>query len=747
MAAALAVYVGASLFIGREILAHLSTAIANDAGDPILTTSILHWIGSHVPYSDAWYQLPIFYPSRDTLTFSEHLLGVAVVAAPIEWLTGSAVAAYNVTVVLSFMLSAAAMFALGLRLTRSVPAAFIAGLAYGFAPYRISQLPHIQMEVVWWAPLALLGLHAYLDTGRVRWLVVYGVAWTLQGAANGYMLVFLSVLIGVWTLWFVIAQRRWRELTMIAAATVIAVIPLAPILLRYVQAHRFYGMVRSVEEIKFFSADIAAIGCAPPLLTVWGWVRVGCRPEGELFPGVALFALFVGAAIAVFKWGPPSTPAPRWVRIAARLLLLVGVVYAAIALSVWRFGPWSYQLGPLRVSSSSVAKPLLVSLCSFLLALLIPPGARMAARRASTTSFYVLGAVLMWLLALGPRLRFMDKSIGYDGPYDWVMLIPGGDGLRVPARFWMVAVLCLAVVAALFVADVLKRRQGRGATLFVALVAVCVLADGWVNAIPVQPLPPSVPNPAALAGRTVLDLPMGDYPDIGAQYRAVLGGWRTINGYSGFAPLYYPMLTEAANEHAPDLFDPLQELGELDVVVRRDAAADQALVRALPDVITTAEDDTFTQFRLPEKRHRQYGTGRRVPIASVSSTCAPAGVGRAIDSKASTEWVCGPEMSAEALLIDLGREQDAGGLRYDATFGNDVPRQLIIETSIDGVSWMPARQGSAWGAAISAAMRNEQTLPMWFPFEPRRARYVRLSRPAQEKEYYWRITELEVWTR
>ena len=207
VAACLGIYILASVVMGRDVLAHLGDTIANDAGDPILTTTILHWVATHVPYTDAWYQFPIFYPSRDTLTFSEHLLGVSVIAAPIEWLTGSPVVAYNLTLVASFALSAAAMFALAWRLTGSVPASFIAGLAYGFNPYRISQLPHIQMEVLWYAPLAVLGLHAYLETGRRRWLALYGVCWMLQGAANGYALVFLSVLIGVWLLWFVVAAR------------------------------------------------------------------------------------------------------------------------------------------------------------------------------------------------------------------------------------------------------------------------------------------------------------------------------------------------------------------------------------------------------------------------------------------------------------------------------------------------------------------------------------------------------------
>ena len=87
------------------------------------------------------------------------------------------------------------------------------------------------------------------------------------------------------------------------------------------------------------------------------------------------------------------------------------------------------------------------------------------------------------------------------------------------------------------------------------ILAVLVLADGWVSAIPAQPLPPDVPNPAALAGRTVLDLPAGDYPDIAAQYRAVRGGWRAVNGYSGFLPPYYPIVVNASREDVPGILD------------------------------------------------------------------------------------------------------------------------------------------------------------------------------------------------
>ena len=141
----LLVYTIITAIIGRDVLAHLGSTIANDAGDPLLTAAILKWNATHLPLTDAWYQFPIFYPTRDTLTFSEHLLGLSVIASPIYWLTGDIVITYNLVLLLTFPLCGIAMYALIVRLTGSAAGAFIAGLAFAFAPYRISQLPHIQM--------------------------------------------------------------------------------------------------------------------------------------------------------------------------------------------------------------------------------------------------------------------------------------------------------------------------------------------------------------------------------------------------------------------------------------------------------------------------------------------------------------------------------------------------------------------------------------------------------------------------
>ena len=71
---------------GRLVLAHPASTIVHDVGDPLLTASLLHWNAWTLPLRPAWWQFPIFAPTADALAFSEHLLGLSVLATPIEWL-------------------------------------------------------------------------------------------------------------------------------------------------------------------------------------------------------------------------------------------------------------------------------------------------------------------------------------------------------------------------------------------------------------------------------------------------------------------------------------------------------------------------------------------------------------------------------------------------------------------------------------------------------------------------------------
>src|SRR4029453_16849198 len=143
---------------------------ANDPRDPILNATVLWWNATHLPFSSDWWNGPQFYPSGGARAFTENLAGITLVSSPVYWITGSPIAAYNVAYFMTWPLSGFFTYLLVRRLTTRGDAAFLAGLAYAFVPYRIAELGHIQVLATYGLPLALLGLHGYREDGRTRWL-------------------------------------------------------------------------------------------------------------------------------------------------------------------------------------------------------------------------------------------------------------------------------------------------------------------------------------------------------------------------------------------------------------------------------------------------------------------------------------------------------------------------------------------------------------------------------------------------
>ena len=175
----------------------MGSVLPNDAGDPALNTWILWWNTQTMPFSTAWWNAPAFYPAPGVLSFSENLLGLSLISTPLHWLGAGPQAAYNVVFLLTFPLSALGAYLLGYELTKRHDAAFIAGLLFGFAPYRIAHLPQIQSLASFPMPFALLGLHRYLRDPRPKWLALFAAGWFLQGLCNGYYLLFFSVFVGI----------------------------------------------------------------------------------------------------------------------------------------------------------------------------------------------------------------------------------------------------------------------------------------------------------------------------------------------------------------------------------------------------------------------------------------------------------------------------------------------------------------------------------------------------------------------
>jgi hypothetical protein len=306
-------------------------------------------------------------------------------------------------------------------------------------------------------------------------------------------------------------------------------------------------------------------------------------------------------------------------------------------------------------------------------------------------------------------------------------------------------VMCLTTAAGIFVAAVLRGRTRRTAGVAVVILACALLADGWMAPVPARPMPAPVPDPASLQGQIVLQLPIDPYPDIAATWRAVTGGWKSVNGYSGYAPNYYASLALAAKSADGAMFPPFRREGDLHVLVADDATALKAAVERQPGAVRVAQRYGTTQYRLPRQASRAAVTGDRLRIATVQSPCASDTIGRTFDDDEQSLWECGGPSDTQELTIDLGNATAVGSIDYSlGRYSWNMPGELAIDTSVDGTSWIEAYRGSVVGELIEGGLRDARSLRAVLSFPPREARYVRVRPRAQPEQSVWFVAELAV---
>lgn len=732
---ALVVMVWAAALLWSVLRAPSST-IPMDVGDPILNASILHWSATRTPFTTEWWNFPSYVPARGVTTFTEHLLGLWPLAAPTIWMTGDPVLAYNLTFYLSFVLNALAMYALVRTLTGSTAGAIVAALAFTCNPYRGGQFSHIQMIMTWGMPLALLGLHRYLAGGRATALVLFGAGWLGMTLSNAYFIVFFGVFVGCWVLWFCTARDAWRRLPGILAAAAIASLPLVPIVLKYIEVHRQYGFARSPGEIIGYSADIAGLFFAHPAASVATRFVPPLAEEGALFPGFAVLAL--GAA--GMMRGIARRPVPPARRALVRVAQVGAVVFLAATVTA---ALTDVRLeGPIRFSISQPHKPMTGLLICLTAVAALSPRFRAAAAARDAALFYALMAVLMWLLSLGPEARLWGERVLYQPPYAWLLKVPGTTGLRVPARFWMLAVMALCVLAGYAVAALRRRR-----TAVAVAISVVVLIEGWMDVAAAAIPEKNAPRPAAVDA-AVLELPMGNIGDeIAAQFRAVLGGYRTLNGYSGFDPPHVHPLRVGVRLREGGVLTELRRRMPLHVsVIANDEDGFRSWIR------DTQQDATVVSaavgrvlYLLPQLPPvpADEGSERRFVISGVSCSAEKAPL--VVDGSLQTRWDCGPAWPGQQITVELLAPARVCAVSLAlGPYTTDAPRNLLVEASDDGITWRTVWSGLGAPHALAAAIEDPKRIDLRFRFTPARARRVRLTQTGDTMEWYWSVAELRV---
>ncbi len=537
----------------------LTHDVPGDLGDPLFSAWVLAWDATH--FGRGWLQANIFYPHPLTLAYSELLAPQALQILPVYAATGNPFLCYNLAFLSTFVLSGLGMFLFCRELTGSRIAGFVAGLAFAFAPYRVTSIPHFQVMSAQWLPFALFGMRRFFDTGSKPALAGATTAWIVQNLSCGYYLFFFSPAIALYVLWEVTRRHLWRDagvLRRLALSWTVMFLATAPFLLVYYQLRRLGFEARFLAEAQRYSADVYSYFTADPDLRLWGLIaRAWPKPEALLFPGLTIVLLaMVGA----------TRPATRGQRAWIAVTLAISVPVALLLLGV------PIRLPGLKITS--LWRALIVFSGAIAVGLWLWPEQRRAVRRwlASPAGFFALLTAFAIVMSFGPSIHARGRVVAAPSLYAlFYYVVPGFDGLRVPARFAMLAACSLAALVAIAIGAI-ERANRRRARWLACAAGVLILAESFAVPIPINQNIPSYTQPGLAAlpesidigaglpdvyrfvaqlppDAAILELPVGE-PAFDIRYMFYsTRHWRPlVNGYSGGAPKDYEVLTEAMKD-------------------------------------------------------------------------------------------------------------------------------------------------------------------------------------------------------
>ena len=460
----------------------------------------------------------IFYPRANTLAYSEHMIATAVLVAPINW-AGHPILAYNVALLLSFILTGIGTTLWVRHLTKSTIAGVAAGIIWTFAPAKFDQLPHLQMLSGQWIPFALWTCTLYLESGLARYALLCSGFVAIQFLACTYYGLILLPCLAVYALLLLLHLERpagtltWPKVSRdVAAMVLIFAILVAPFGLQYVRASAAEDFTYRLSVLEQYSAQPKSF-VAPGTFNKAAYMeplRRYRRAEANFFPGVAPSCMFLVALLWLLPFSyrgrwvgskrdgqsgetsePPSSSAspgddtgagsrsrhgPHRLRLWVHRLLLVLTLVAAIAhvsslvVAQWWTRPASIEwVLPLsRTVHPSLWLPVFAGI-----AVALNPFGRGSGNGGKPSPRAVFVVVLSflalatYLLAMGPNVRAWNFEVGH-GPY-WILysLASPYQGLRGVGRFGLLWVLFVAALAGFALAAALERTgMNRGAAAF-----------------------------------------------------------------------------------------------------------------------------------------------------------------------------------------------------------------------------------------------------------------------------------------
>jgi hypothetical protein len=424
----------------------------------------------------------LFYPQGLDLFWQTLSLPQGLLALPIT-LTLGPLPAYNLLILLSFVLGGYGAFLFCRSIVGHNGAAIVGGAIYAFAPFHLQKVLDAQLEVaaIQWLPLALLVVHMLLERAAAGerplslalWSLAAGMLLLIVGLGTWYYGLFALMYTGmaavVFALYAYIGGRKdgarpIRTLGWGLAPLVVWLVLMAPRLVSLATTgDRLLGDARTEQAQNF--ADVVAFWLPNPNHPLWGGAITDYYLR--LHPEAFLWNISFG---------------------------VVGTLLALLAMITgWRTRwPWAILL------------------------------------------------LATALFALGSTLRAFGVDTGIPMPYALIEHLPGIRNSHRPNHIVVITILLVALLAAFAVRDLAERWPRWNGLLTGALLLAIFAIDGWGGPLPLYSRPMPAPY-ASLGSATgaILPVPLHlNFSNSENLWYQTVHGWPIIGGFIGREPPY-----------------------------------------------------------------------------------------------------------------------------------------------------------------------------------------------------------------
>jgi hypothetical protein len=282
----------------------------------------------------SYWNAPIFHPTKNTFAFSEPQ-PTTLAVAPVLWLTGSRVLAYNIYLWLGLFLNAVLTWRLlrFLRVQRHIAAG--AGAAMLLLPIVHWQRDVVQLMPVWGILWTWLSLAKFGRAPTGRRCAEVGAAFGASFLMCGHHGLFLAVLLAG-TAW--ILPRRWRLRKTwfgIASALLVSTLLSGPVIVALKSAGEEHGFSRRISTVEKLSAKPLdyLTTYTPQLITPKLPVE---KNRTKLSPGwlkIALATIGIAFGLSRRRWR-------RWTIFLLATALLAFLFSLGTNLSLFGWQPW-----------------------------------------------------------------------------------------------------------------------------------------------------------------------------------------------------------------------------------------------------------------------------------------------------------------------------------------------------------------------------------------------------------------------